>query len=488
MMRRLADTRIRTRLIIAYVGTLLLGFVALMLASGQQIASSARADYERQLASEVRLIAASMSAQASPDSSYQSLLQAYQANTQGQLQLIARQGEFEPDEDDRGGRPTFRDQPEMETALRGETVVVSRTDRDGVPTLYTAAMLAPVDGRAAQDTHDDDHFEGQPPQMLLQLATPLTALNGIIAQRWAALLLICLLITTVALVIALLLARSIIQPLNALRESAHILSSGDLSHRVAYDHHDEIGEVAHAFNDMAQQVQSMLDEQRAFASNTSHELRTPLTTIRLRTEALRDDPELDPALARQYVGEIDDEVRRLGDLIEDLTLLSRLDAGRAELGREQYDLVQVAHSLRQRVQSQADAKGLTLTVDSTTDSAPVRASLTHLTIVFRNLLDNAIKYTPAGSITWTIRADAEAVTSTIRDTGVGLTSDQLPHLFERFYRADKARTRNIPGTGLGLTMVQSIVTVYGGSVHVASDGLDRGTTVTVVWPRSIDNS
>ncbi len=508
----LRNTRIRTRLLIAYVGTLLLGFVALAFASGQQIASSARADYERQLANEIRLIAQSISAQAAQmgaDDSLEALVAAYSPQVEespfggdglsglrrrfseenstpinGTLRLVNPTPEAAPDQGDRNERPSFRDQPELETALRGETIVVSRNDESGEPALFTAAALTLATPDQGSADRTDQARGDEPPMPLLQLSVPLAALNEVIAERWAVLLLICLLVTGAALIVALVLARSIIQPLNTLRDSARVLSQGDLSHRVAYDRPDEIGEVARAFNDMAQQVQSMLEEQRAFASNTSHELRTPLTAIRLRTEALRDEPQLDPTLTQQYIAEIDDEVRRLGDLIEDLTLLSRFDAGRAELGQNEFDLVQVAHSLRQRLQAQAEAKGITLTIDSSGEIALVRASLTHLTIVFRNLLDNAIKYTPAGSVAWQIQAEGDNIVSTIRDTGVGLTPEQLPHLFERFYRADKARSRSVPGTGLGLTIAQSIVEAYGGSMRVTSAGPDLGTTVTVVWPRA----
>lgn len=481
MMQLLRSTRIRTRLLLAYAGTLLVGFAALALVSGQQIASSARADYERQMVNEVRLIAQSISAQVTrtdDSESLENLVTSYSDRTDGTLNLFTLQPDVEFFENEREARPTFRDQPELETALRGDTIVASRNDDSGQPALFAAAPLTVGAPRSGQD-----RSEGRP-MLLLQLSVPLAALNAVIAQRWAVLLLLCVLITAVALAVALLVARSIIQPLNTLRESARVLSQGDLSHRVAYDRPDEIGAVARAFNEMAQQVQNMLEEQRAFASNTSHELRTPLTAIRLRTEALREDPPIEPALAQQYIAEIDDEVGRLGNLIEDLTLLSRFDAGRAELGQNEYDLIQVAHSLRNRLNPQADARGITLSVESSDESAPVRASLTHLTVVFRNLLDNALKYTPAGSVTWRIQTDDAHVTSTIVDTGVGLTADQIPHLFERFYRADKARSRNIPGTGLGLTMAKSIVEAYGGTIRMSSAGPDQGTAVTVIWPRA----
>jgi two-component system sensor histidine kinase BaeS len=359
--------------------------------------------------------------------------------------------------------------PEMETALRGETMLVERKNEEGEDTLYTASAI--VLNRQVKG--------------LIQLGVPSQNIQGLVLQRWAILGLSFVLVTSAALLAALWLSRSIIQPLFALRESAVRLSQGDFSHRVTVTWKDEIGEVAQAFNEMARQVQSMLEEQRAFASNTSHELRTPLTAIRLRTEALRNDPTLDETTARRYIEEIDDEVASLGNLVQDLTLLSRFDAGRAELGHDQIDFARLAGSLCQQLLPQAAEKHLELTLSPPEQPVLVNASLNHLTVVFRNLLDNAIKYTPdGGQISWRIQAGESGVYHTIQDTGSGIAPQHLPHIFERFYRADKARSRDIPGTGLGLALVKSIVEAYGGHITVESEGVGKGTTARVFWPHS----
>jgi histidine kinase len=317
----------------------------------------------------------------------------------------------------------------------------------------------------------------------VQLGVPVDNLHDLIFQRWAALWGIFAVVTGLAVTATLLISRTIIQPLSALRESALRLSQGDFSHRVAYTGSDEIAEVARAFNDMAHQVESLLEEQRAFASNTSHELRTPLTTIRLRSEALRYDDKLDEESARQYIREIDDEVSRLGSLIEDLTLLSRFDAGRAELGNNQIDLGRFAFGLQQQTLDQASARNIQLELDTPAEMPPVCAGLNHLTVVFRNLLDNAIKYTPdGGQVSWRLWTDDTGIYSALQDNGTGIAPEHLPHLFERFFRVDKARSRDVPGTGLGLALVKSILDAYGGTISIKSDGIGRGTCVTVHWP------
>jgi signal transduction histidine kinase len=233
---------------------------------------------------------------------------------------------------------------------------------------------------------------------------------------------------------------------------------------------------------MAGQVEAMIEEQRAFASNASHELRTPLTTIRLRSEALRDGG-LDAEMAQQYVAEMDDEVQRLGNLVQDLMMLSRLDSGRLEAGRERIDTVRLARQLLAEIASQAESRAITLELDAPPTLPPVTAGGAHLMIVFRNLLSNALKYTPdGGRISWQIQAIGDAIRHTISDTGQGIAVEDLPRVFDRFYRADKSRSRSVSGVGLGLSLVRMIVEFYGGTISLDSAGMGQGTTAQVNWP------
>ncbi|MBC7809885.1 MAG: HAMP domain-containing histidine kinase [Burkholderiales bacterium] len=476
---------IRVRLLLVYVGILVVGFAVLALVTGQQISSAARVDYENRLKNEIRLIAqgirASITDATVSDGTFDTLIAGYEAEIGGDLTVVL------PEDLDRRGPPgqqgtgprngpppnsRFDGAPEIESALRGDVIVIQRRDSSGHDALFTAAPV--IEGQ-----------QGPRAPVIVQLSVPSSNLQRLVLERWVSLWLLVGLIALLALIAATLLARSIIRPLDALRESAVQLAKGDFSHRVAYNQKDEIGEVARAFNEMAHQVESMLDEQRAFASNTSHELRTPLTNIRLRSEALRYDDSLDEAMGERYITEIDDEANRMSGLIEDLTLLSRFDAGRAELGENQIDMAQFAASLKQRFWPQLTAKNIRFELATQPDVQPVLASLNHLTVVFRNLIDNAIKYMPGadgGQITWMTSAGVDGVCSVIQDTGRGIEAEQLPHLFERFYRADKARSRDIPGSGLGLAIVKSIVDAYGGTVSIASAGSGKGTTVTVFWP------
>ena len=382
--------------------------------------------------------------------------------------------------------------PELNGALMGNSVVVERRDDTGQMAFFVAAPIRLAGYFPPQWFQTNQYNEGKfelssninnlTLPTFVQVSVPTAGLQAIIMERWAELLVIFGLLAVAALIATLWVSRSITRPLYALRESAIQLSQGDFSHRVRHFRQDEIGEVAMAFNEMAHQVESMIEEQRAFASNTSHELRTPLTTIRLRSEALRYDM-LDVGTSKQYVAEIDDEVRRLGSLVEDLTLLSRFDAGRGQPGQDKIDMRRFASSLIRQVQPQAETRQITLELNSPDEAGPVYVSLNHLTVVFRNILDNAIKYSSeGGSIYWEISQMDEGVRCTIIDNGQGIEAEQLDYVFERFYRADKSHSREVPGTGLGLALCRSIVTAYGGDIHVASDGLNQGTSVTIFWP------
>lgn len=473
IMTRLHHTSIRTRLLLAYAGLLLVGFAALTLVAGSQIALAARADYEQRLLNEVQLVRQGLSAlipagqrEFEPSESTLELITEYETHLNGTIYLYG----MNDHENLLLPRSSFRDAPEIEAAIRGGLVVVERKDEQGRPALFTAALLGNL-------------IRGGFTGLVVQVSVPLDNLQALILQRWLLLLLVFVGIFGVTVAAALWVARSIIRPLYRLRDSAVRLSQGDLAYRVTGIGDDEIGAVGKAFNEMAAQVQGMLEEQRAFASNTSHELRTPLTTIRLRSEALRYDDTLDQETNAQYIVEIDEEVKRLSALVEDLTLLSRFDAGRAELGQSEIDMVRLAVSLIQQHQAHADAHGLALTLAAPDTIIPIHGSLNHLLIVFRNLLENAIKYTPrGGQVTWTIKAEAGGVCSVIQDTGLGIAPANMEHVFERFFRADKARARDVPGTGLGLSLVKSIVDAYGGSVKIESPGLHQGTTATVFLP------
>ncbi|MCA9897190.1 MAG: HAMP domain-containing protein [Ardenticatenaceae bacterium] len=466
--------RLRTRLIVTYVSLILLGFAGLSLLAGNQIAAGAVEDFERSLQTQAELVARNLREPiehfAEGEGSFASMQTAVTSLANDfnlQITLIGPDGFAWLSSDPAVGNANFGRDPEVAAVISGSrTVFDTRDNAQHVPTIYTAVPI----------TEDGYLFS------VIRVAAPASATASVVSQRYLALAAGVLGLTGLAVLAALWLAASFTRPLVNLQNSAMKLAAGDLTQRVPVDRQDELGKLAETFNHMAEQVEAMLLEQKAFASNASHELRTPLTTIRLRSEALRDGT-LDEAIAQQYVAEIDDEVARLGQLVNDLIQLSRFDSGRAEIGHELIDPVRLGRSLCQQMEQTAVAKQISLTFAAPNQLPNIQANQSHLRIVLQNLLGNAIKYTPTGGqVTWRLSQEDGYLRSDIADTGIGLAPEDAARLFERFYRADKAHTRATGGTGLGLPLAKSIVEFYHGRIQLQSDGPGQGTTATVWWP------
>lgn len=467
---------IRARLLLVNIGLLALAFGGMSLFAGAQITAGLRVDYEQRLMSEISLIAQGVAPAAAvfarDETDDQALAEAfapYEAQMGGSLRLYFTGLPVERYSGNNTARnllPRLKP-PEIEAAISGTPIVNQRAADDGKPYLYTAASV-----------FYDGHTIG-----LLQLSLPTSALETLIVQRWIVLVIGMITLTVCAVLLVGWVAQRMLRSLRQLQDSAARLARGELKHRIISPSNDEIGAVAGAFNTMAERIQSMLEAQQTFASNTSHEFRTPLTTIQLRTEALKRTPALaQDAAARQYLDEIESEIVRLTSMVQGFTLLARLDADRLELGRDEVDIVRFASALRIQMLPQAEEKGITLALTAPDQAIHIHVNLAHLTLVFRNLLDNALKYTPnGGSVRWSLVCEDDVMIHTLTDTGIGIAPEHLPHVFDRFYRADRARQREVPGSGLGLSIVAAILQAYGGDIQINSPGVNQGTTVTVRW-------
>ncbi|NIR78506.1 MAG: hypothetical protein GWM92_07675 [Gemmatimonadetes bacterium] len=219
---------------------------------------------------------------------------------------------------------------------------------------------------------------------------------------------------------------------------------------------------------------------RDFVANASHELKTPLTSIRGFAETLLED-EPPPELRRQFLRSIRNNTVRLQRLVDDLLDLSRLESGGWVARREEVDAVELARRVWGELDERAEEKGLTFEVEG---EGLAEADEQGLAQVLRNLLENSIQYTPEdGSIRVRVRSGAERVEIDVEDTGIGIPSSALSRVFERFYRADPARSREEGGTGLGLAIVKHLVEAMDGGVEARS-ALGKGTTIRVSLPRS----
>ena len=222
-----------------------------------------------------------------------------------------------------------------------------------------------------------------------------------------------------------------------------------------------------------------------FVANVSHELKTPLANIKSSVETLLDGAAEDPASRGLFLGEIAAQTDRQQMLIEDLLSLARIESAEPRLTLERVSVDDAVHACLDRHRTRAEAKRLRLdgvALAGTPSDLAVRADEEGLAQVLDNLVDNAIKYTPAGRITVRWKATPDAVAVEVEDTGLGIPQADLPRVFERFYRVDKARTREVGGTGLGLAIVKHLVQAMKGGVSVRSE-LGAGCTFSVTLPR-----
>lgn len=300
---------------------------------------------------------------------------------------------------------------------------------------------------------------------------------------------ICLALVAAA---AWLLALRALRPISALTSTADTIArSGDFSSRVhARTGRDEVGRLAATFNAMLNRLAELHAAQRRFIADASHELRAPLTTIRGNAELLLLDPAAPAAEREDSLRDIAAEATRLTRLVEGLLALARGDAG--YLGRPQP--IRLHELLTSAVQSMAERRHVPGIALEHCDEVIVAGDPDRLEEVLINLLDNALKYTPAGGmVTCALRYEDGWAVLSVRDTGIGIAPEDLPHVFERFYRADRSRSRvegegtlqgsdsAVPGTGLGLAIARQIVEEAGGAIS-AESRLGEGSLFTVRLP------
>jgi two-component system OmpR family sensor kinase len=314
----------------------------------------------------------------------------------------------------------------------------------------------------------------------LFVAMPLAPLNSDLFRLKV--LLTAVVVGTTALCAGLgwFLAAKAMQPVDRMTRAAHAIgSAADLSQRVPVpEERDEIGRLALTFNEMLSRLQQAFSTQRQFLADASHELRSPLTAIRANVETLRRGGETDPVERDETLRVVEREVGRMGRLVDDLLSLARADAGQEPV-RTRLSLDALLLEVYHQQRPLAGRVRLTL---GEFEPVEIDGDPDRLKQLLLNLVDNALRHTPAGGTVTLdlIHRDSEAVVR-VRDTGPGISPEHLPHIFERFYRIDSARTREAGGTGLGLAISREIAEAHGGRIEVEST-IGTGTTFTVVLP------
>ncbi|WP_010632714.1 sensor histidine kinase [Sporolactobacillus vineae] len=259
------------------------------------------------------------------------------------------------------------------------------------------------------------------------------------------------------------------------------MARGNWAVRLHEGSHDEVGKLGHSINDLAASLQRYRDTRQAFFSNVSHELRTPVTYLQGYARVLADGRVTSEQEKAQYLSIIYEESVRLGHLINDLFDLAKLEEGRIPIKRDALDLKSVILEAAGKVRLKAETKHLNLRTDLPDTVPPLRGDRQRMVQVLLNLLENAIRYTEKGRITVRVRRQEGTTAISVSDTGIGIPEQELPYIFERFYRVEKSRARQYGGTGLGLSIVKAFTERQGGSVHVTSQ-VGRGTTFTLLFP------
>lgn len=279
----------------------------------------------------------------------------------------------------------------------------------------------------------------------------------------------------VALLLAFVQSSRLLRPIGELTRAAHKMRQGDLEVRVAPRGDDEIARLGRAFNEMAERLGQTERTKRQMVGDVAHELRSPVTNLRCGIEAIQDGL---VAPDRERIDALHSETLLLQRLIADLQDLALADAGGLALELQPVDVADIV-----RRATGPDPGGARLSVSIAPDAARVTADAGRLEQMLRNLIGNARRHTPEGGrIDVRATREGDRVCLAVADTGCGIPAEHLPHVFDRFYRADPSRDRATGGAGLGLAIVRRLADAHGGSVTATSEGEGRGTTVTLRIP------
>ncbi len=316
---------------------------------------------------------------------------------------------------------------------------------------------------------------------IVHVAEPLDALNQTFTRAREAIVLVLAGAALAVVLFSIVLAAQATTPINELSEAMRQIGSDRLDRRLRWKRRsDEIGKLAESFDDLLQRLAEAFARERQFISDASHELKTPLTSINSNAQMLLRWADRDPVIRRESLETIAHESAALADMVNGMLTLAKADRGDA-MPKEPVALAQVASEVARHALPRAQEKHLDLTFAH--DATPtVYGDPGLLRQLVSNLVDNALKFTERGHVDVRVGGDAHRAWVEVADTGPGIPDAELGQVFERFYRADKARSRTVPGTGLGLAIVRSIARVHGGEVTAGSTP-GGGASFRVVFPR-----
>ncbi|MDI3535444.1 MAG: hypothetical protein PWQ82_1809 [Thermosediminibacterales bacterium] len=272
------------------------------------------------------------------------------------------------------------------------------------------------------------------------------------------------------------------KPIKQLTIAAKRVAKGNLRTRVEINSRDELGQLAEAFNTMGEELERYDQNQKKFIANASHELRSPLSSIKVLVESLINDNSSNISLYKEFLSDIDNEITRLSQLVNDLLDLARMDKIR-NINRERVYIRELAEHVLDGIFPLAKSKGVKLSLKNNIRKDGFLLDKERISQMLWNLLDNAVKYTPEGGrVEINLYETNKDLVIEVSDTGIGIPEEEIDRIFKRFTRVDRARSRDSGGTGLGLALVKEIVNLHKGKIYVKSQ-LKMGSTFTVYLPK-----
>ena len=305
---------------------------------------------------------------------------------------------------------------------------------------------------------------------------------GLILGVQNRIMVVSLVIAGLSLALVLLFSEVLLRRVGELVRSMRIVAAGDYAHRLAVRGRDEIAELGDEFNQLTARLDENERQRRRFVSDASHELKTPLASIRLLADSVVQNENVDAGTMREFMADIGTEAKRLQRTTEKLLDLSRLDDD-VQVVPEPVDLRQVAVDALVMLRPLAEERHVSIR-SSLDDGCVIMANNDDAFHIIFNLVENAVKYNvPDGSVTLSLEGDEDSVTLTVADTGIGIPEEDRLNIFSRFYRVDKARSREAGGSGLGLSIVHDAVLAHGGSITVGPNK-PQGSVFSVSFPRA----
>ena len=292
---------------------------------------------------------------------------------------------------------------------------------------------------------------------------------------------ISVVVILIVVALGLVFSSTIIRRIHELAASMQIVAAGDYSHRLHTVGRDELSDLGREFNLLTERLDDTERQRRRFVSDASHELKTPLASIRLLSDSIVQNENMDADTVREFVTDIGNEAERLQRTTEKLLDLSRLDDD-IQVMPEPVDMKQVAVDAMVLLRPLADERQVRIRCDLA-DGCVVMATVDDMFHIIFNLIENAIKYNvTGGNVFLSLRGNENEIKFTVEDTGIGIPEEDRYNIFTRFYRVDKARSREAGGSGLGLSIVHDAVKAHGGSIMVG-ENKPQGSRFTVSFPR-----